>query len=58
MTSDTRVELCPDTGVRITFRMSPEERRAMLDFMQRHRMTNVSAFIRSAIEWAVEGGMA
>lgn len=58
MTSETKVELCPDQGVRITFRMSPEERRAMLDFMQRHRMTNVSAFIRSAIRWAVEGGMA
>ena len=49
MTSDTRS---------ITIRMTPEERRAMLDFMQRHRMTNVSAFIRSAIRWAVEGGMA
>lgn len=58
MTSDTRVELCPDTGVRVTFRMSPEERRAMMDFMTRHRMTNMSAFIRTAIKWAVEGGMA
>lgn len=58
MTSDTRVELCPDTGVKVTFRMSPEERRAMMDFMTRHRMTNVSAFIRTAIKWAVEGGMA
>ena len=58
MTSETKVELCPDQGVRITFRMSPEERRAMLDFMARHRMTNISAFIRSAIRWAVEGGMA
>ena len=58
MTSDTRVEFCPDTGVKITFRMSPEERRAMMAFMERHRMTNVSAFIRTAIRWAVEGGMA
>lgn len=58
MTSETKVELCPDQGVRITFRMSPEERKAMLDFMQRHRMTNISGFIRSAIKWAVEGGMA
>lgn len=58
MMSDTRVELCPDLGVRITFRMSPEERRAMMAFMERHRMTNVSAFICTAIRWAVEGGMA
>lgn len=58
MTSDTRVELCPDLGVRVTFRLSPEERRAMMAFMERHRMTNVSAFIRTAIKWAVEGGMA
>ena len=49
MTSDTRS---------ITIRMTPEERRAMMAFMERHRMTNVSAFIRTAIKWAVEGGMA
>lgn len=49
MTSDTRS---------ITIRMTPEERRAMTEFMARHGMDNVSAFIRMAIRWAVEGGMA
>lgn len=58
MTSDTRVEVLPDRNLRITFRMSPREYKAMLDFMARHRMTNVSAFIRMAIDWAVTGGMA
>ena len=58
MTSDARVEVLPDRDLRITFRMSPREYKAMLDFMARHRMTNVSAFIRMAIDWAVTGGMA
>lgn len=58
MTSDTRVEVLPDRDLRITFRMSPREYTAMIDFMARHRMTNVSAFIRMAIDWAVTGGMA
>ena len=58
MTSDTRVEVFPDRDLRITFRMSPREYKAMIDFMARHRMTNVSAFIRMAIDWAVTGGMA
>ena len=58
MTSETRVELCSDQSMRITFRMSPTEYKAMVDFMTRHRMTNVSAFIRMAIYWAVTGGMA
>lgn len=58
MTSDTRVEVLPDRDLRITFRMSPREYKAMIDFMARHRMTNVSAFIRMAIDWAVSGGMA
>jgi hypothetical protein len=58
VTSDARVEVLPDRDLRITFRMSPREYKAMLDFMARHRMTNVSAFIRMAIDWAVTGGMA
>lgn len=58
MTSDTRVEVLPDRDLRITFRMSPAEYKAMMAFMARHRMTNVSAFIRMAIDWAVTGGMA
>ena len=58
MTSETRVEICPDQSMRITFRRSPAEYKAMLAFMERHRMTNVSAFIRMAIYWAVTGGMA
>lgn len=52
--------LVPDSdgGVRITFRMSADERRLMLNFMRTHGFDNISEFVRRAIRWAIDGGMA
>ena len=55
---DRVVEPCADGGARITIRVSAEEKQAMLEFMRDHGFDNVSGFIRSAIRWAVNGGMA
>lgn len=64
--SETRAEgpydrvLVPyaDGGVRITIRMSAEDKQAMIEFMKARGLSNISEFIRSAIRWAIDGGMA
>lgn len=52
--------LVPDSdgGARVTFRMTADEKQLMLNFMRTHGFDNVSGFVRSAIRWAVNGGMA
>ena len=47
-----------DGGVRITIRMSAEDKQAMIEFMRARGLSNISEFIRAAIRWAVNGGMA
>ena len=55
---DRVVEPCADGGVRITIRMSAEDKQAMIEFMRTRGLSNISEFIRAAIRWAVNGGMA
>ena len=52
------VSVGSDGDVRVTIRLSRVERAEILDFMRRHNMDNISEFVRSAISWAIRGGMA
>lgn len=51
------VSLGSDGDVRVTVRLSAEERADMIDFMRRHGRTNVSEFVREAIAWAIRTDM-
>lgn len=52
------VSVGSDGDVKVTIRLSRTERAEILDFMRRHGMDNISEFVRSAIRWAIDGGMA